>query len=170
MKSLKNGVPINNFMKQVFTLEITDKPRSMGNRLIERFFVKTIKTVRVPEGGGRVAVTFVNDREIRKFNKKYRKKDKVTDVVSLSYAGCERFPGDDLLGEIFISIDTAKKQAQEFKRTQSDELLFLFVHGLLHVFGYDHMKKAEREEMFARHGEIMGRDAGKWYQKKGKTK
>ena len=157
-------------MKQLFTLEITDRPGSIKNRLMEQFFAKTIKTVSVPEGGGRVAVTFVNDREIRKINKKYRKKDKVTDVVSLSYAGCQRFPGDDLLGEIFISVDTAKKQAQEFKRTQNDELLFLFVHGLLHVFGYDHMKKTEREEMFARHGEIMGCDAGKWYQKNGKTK
>ena len=122
---------------------------------------------------GVIQVTFVDDNEIQRINKLYRGFDKPTDVVSLSYiekgvglrdgvlmgAGdggnvengdpfIVGFPGDDLLGEIFISVDTAKRQAGEFGVTFSEEVRFLLAHGILHVFGFDHETDEDREAMF----------------------
>lgn len=65
------------------------------------------------------------------------------------------FGAENLLGEIIISIETAARQAREHKKTLKQELQFLFVHGLLHVFGYDHEKAAERKVMFDLQDEIL---------------
>lgn len=101
-----------------------------------------------------VELYFVNDAQIREINAKYRGVDKATDVVSLSYLQHEDFPQDNVAGEIFISVDTAKKQAEEDYGPLRDELLFLFVHGVLHIFGYDHETEEDRIEMFSLHEKI----------------
>lgn len=84
---------------------------------------------------------FCDNKKIRELNKHYRKKNKATDVLS--------FPFDDidLLGEIYISLEMAKKQAKEFKVSLKEEIVRLFVHGLLHLIGYDHNKKNDKELM-----------------------
>lgn len=84
-----------------------------------------------------ITCTLINDKLMQKINKQHRGQDKTTDVVSLCYLGDE-FPGDDMIGEIFISIDTAKKQAEKMKHDILTELKFLFVHGILHVLGHEH--------------------------------
>ncbi len=109
---------------------------------------------------GRIELSLVDDKTIRKINKKYRSKDVPTDVVSLSYIENApnrgvSFPVDDLIGEIFISVETAKKQADSDGRFLKDEVIFLFVHGLLHVFGFDHMKESDRKKMFGLQERIM---------------
>jgi len=101
-------------------------------------------------------LTLVSDREIHALNREYRGVDKPTDVLSFSYFNQERFPGDDVVGEIVISVSTARRQAKEHKKTLNQELQFLFLHGLLHVFGFDHLKKAERKKMFDLQDEIVG--------------
>ena len=107
------------------------------------------------EPRGVVELYFVNDAQIRKINAKYRDINKATDVVSLSYIQHEDFPQDNVAGEIFISVDTAIKQAEEDHHTLSDELLFLFVHGVLHIFGYDHETEKDRLEMFSLQEKII---------------
>ncbi len=110
----------------------------------------------------RIDLTIVNDQAIKKLNKEYRGKNKPTDVLSFSYIEENNsfknggFPQEDLLGEIAISIDTAKKQAKEHHKTLNEELQFLFVHGLFHVFGYDHEEEEERKEMFDLQDEVVG--------------
>lgn len=81
---------------------------------------------------------------VRKLNRNYRKKDKVTDVLS--------FPFDehDLLGEIYISLDRTVIQAHRFCIDARDEFRRLYIHGLLHLAGYDHIKKADRGVMAAK--------------------
>jgi len=82
-----------------------------------------------------------SDYAIRKLNRQYRKIDRATDVLSFPF-------GDpDLLGEIYISLQRAKIQAKRYGLTYNEELKRLFIHGLLHLMGYDHHKKAEREAM-----------------------
>lgn len=103
---------------------------------------------------GSVELYFIKDAKIRQINNKYRHINKPTDVISLSYLEKNDFPGENLLGEIFISLDTAKRQAQENGNTLKEEILFLFIHGLLHVFGYDHENKTKKEEMFGLHEKI----------------
>lgn len=104
---------------------------------------------------GHVCLNFVTDGVIQKINKKYRHLAKPTDVISLSYLEKAVFPGDDLLGEIFISVETAEKQAKEMKKSIEQELEFLFVHGVLHVFGYDHRTQREWKIMFELQNRVM---------------
>lgn len=90
-----------------------------------------------------ISIALLSPLEIKKLNKIYRHKDKVTDVLS--------FGLDDkhLLGEIVICVEQAKKQAQEKKQSLQSELKLLVVHGTLHLLGYDHeisAKEAERQE------------------------
>ncbi len=101
---------------------------------------------------GEVAVLFTNNKEIRVLNKKFRNIDKATDVLSFSQIEGD-FPdiNPDLLGDIVISAEKAKEQAEERGAEIIDEIAFLVIHGMLHLLGYDHLvssegKKAMREK------------------------
>lgn len=87
---------------------------------------------------GFLNVVFVDDEYIHILNKRYRNKDKPTDVLSFSYLGQNDNFDPDLIGEIYISVPTAKRQAKDVNWPLSNELNKLFVHGFLHIFGYDH--------------------------------
>ncbi len=97
-----------------------------------------------------ISLLITNDETIRKYNKEYRNKDKATDVLS--------FPLNDdfMLGDIAISFDTAKKQAEEMEIDIDREIAFLFIHGLLHLSGYDHELSEEDEKiMFTLQEDIL---------------
>ncbi len=87
-----------------------------------------------------VSIAFVNNKTIRFANRVYRGKDSVTDVLSFSL--------EKKSGEILISYSQAKKQAKEERHGVRDEISFLIVHGLLHLFGHDHEKPKEAKKMF----------------------
>jgi len=97
---------------------------------------------------GTINLVITDDTRIRKLNKKFRKKDKATDVLSFNIDDPE--DKDSVFGEIYISDETAKRQARQYGVTDREEYLRLVGHGLLHLFGYDHMKKNESEKMHAR--------------------
>lgn len=102
------------------------------------------------ENSYEISLLITNDEIIHQLNKEYRQKDKPTDVLS--------FPMNDdvMLGDIVISLDTAKKQAAEREINIDREVAFLFIHGLLHLLGYDHETCIEDEkEMFALQEEIL---------------
>jgi len=90
-----------------------------------------------------VSLVIVDDVEMKKINKKWRKKDKTTDVLSFSLA--------PEAGEIIISCERVKAQAKEFNATNKEELKRLFLHGILHLLGYTHkqMKKIENKILYA---------------------
>lgn len=90
---------------------------------------------------GSVNIIFSNDKEIKALNKNYRGKDKATDVLSFNMDS----PVDDdsVFGEIYLSIETASKQAKKLKVSLDEEYLRLICHGLLHLLGYDHKKKKD---------------------------
>ncbi|HLL24370.1 MAG TPA: rRNA maturation RNase YbeY [Kofleriaceae bacterium] len=95
-----------------------------------------------------VALRFCNDREIRVLNRDYRGKDKPTDVLAFAHReGPTAALHPNVLGDIVISVDTAKKQA---KRGLHAELLHLASHGLCHLLGYDHNTDEEEAAMNAR--------------------
>lgn len=86
-----------------------------------------------------LSVLFTEDGEMRELNHAWRGKDKPTDVLSFSaLEGAEQFSPGESLGDLVISIDTARRQAEERDLTLSAELLRLMIHGTLHLFGYDH--------------------------------
>lgn len=91
-----------------------------------------------------ISIVFVDDEKIRELNKKYRNKDKPTDVLSFNLG---KDPKNRIIGEIYISIPTAKKQSIENNKFLLDEIVFLSLHGILHILGYDHKHPWEKEEM-----------------------
>lgn len=97
-------------------------------------------------------LVLVNDSAQRKLNREYRNKDKTTDVLSFSYK-TDRF--SDLIGEIYISVPQARRQALEYGGGISDELLRLFCHGLLHVIGYDHDNPRSERAMFGKQNRYL---------------
>ncbi|WP_307892024.1 rRNA maturation RNase YbeY [Bacillus swezeyi] len=111
-----------------------------------------------------VSVTIVTNEEIQKINKEYRGKDYPTDVISFALEedgeGEVEIIGADMptvLGDIIISADKAKEQAEEYGHSLMRELGFLTVHGFLHLLGYDHMTEKEEKEMFTKQKELLNR-------------
>jgi len=99
---------------------------------------------------GQIDLILVDDKTIHAINLEYRKKDKATDVISFAYLDVtehEQSEGDVVVGDIFISIDTAHKQAKKKGHSWKREVEILFVHGLLHCLGFDHKNDKEEAEM-----------------------
>lgn len=101
-------------------------------------------------------VIIVDNDYIHRLNKEYRGIDRETDVISFALEDDKTFNLDiRVLGDIYISIDKAKSQSMEYNHSLQRELCFLAVHGMLHLLGYDHMKKEEEEVMFKLQEEIL---------------
>lgn len=90
-----------------------------------------------------INVILVSDYTIRKLNNEYRDRDSTTDVLSFP------FQDGDFLGEVYISLQRATIQARRFSCSYTDEVNRLFVHGMLHLLGYDHLNEKERKSMEA---------------------
>ena len=108
-----------------------------------------------------VDITIVTDDEIHALNRDYRNVDRATDVLSfaLDEDGGEPElvggPEVHLLGDIIISAETAARQAEEFGHGLEREIVYLAVHGLLHLLGYDHMQEEDKVIMRAKEEEAL---------------
>ena len=85
-----------------------------------------------------LSLVFIGDKLSQKLNKKYRKINKPTNILT--------FPLSKSAGEIFINLNLAKQQAPKFDRNYTSFIGFLLIHGLMHLKGYEHSSKMEREE------------------------
>ena len=98
-----------------------------------------------------LSITLTDDKNIHALNKKYRNIDRPTDVLSFAFRESEEpeilNAEVEILGDIIISLERAKIQAEEFGHSYLREIIFLEVHGLLHLLGYDHIEEDERAEM-----------------------
>lgn len=119
---------------------------------------------------GEVALTFVDDEQIHELNRDYRGIDRPTDVLSFAmndtiddeleivYAleeGEEMEEVPEVLGDIIISVSRAKLQSEEFGHSLEREIGFLFVHGFLHLLGYDHQDQAAEDEMMGKQEAVL---------------
>ena len=117
-----------------------------------------------------VSITLTNDENIHKINKQYRHVDKPTDVISFAFHESEepeilfdtvdksdKELSLDILGDIIISVERAKIQAEEYGHSFKREIVFLTVHGMLHLLGYDHMEETDRIEMEQEQDFIMNK-------------
>lgn len=106
-----------------------------------------------------VSITFTDNEGIRKLNKKYRNIDSATDVLSfplIDFDEEEPVLDSPMLGDIVISLERAKEQAEEFGHSFEREAAFLCVHSVLHLLGYDHVGSEEEElDMRQRQTAIM---------------
>lgn len=97
-----------------------------------------------------VSVTFVDDQYIHQLNLDYRGVDRPTDVLSFALDEGEEMPQvatEHVLGDVIISLETAKRQAEEYNHTLDREIAFLTVHGALHLLGYDHQTEEDTKLM-----------------------
>lgn len=114
-----------------------------------------------------MSVTLMDNEHIHEINKKYRGVDKPTDVISFAIEEDdpdevpiilpedEEFDIPKNIGDIMVSMDKVKEQAEYLGHSEDRELGFLVVHGFLHLNGYDHMKEEDEKEMFGLQREIL---------------
>ena len=102
-------------------------------------------------------VIIVDNPYIHKINKEYRNIDRETDVITFRLADYEEVvvDGTTILGDIYISLDKAHSQAEEYGHSYKRELSFLLIHGFLHLLGYDHMNPVDEKVMFKLQEEIL---------------
>jgi probable rRNA maturation factor len=125
-------VTVNHFYKSSLPKGVEKKAKKVVGKILR----DELRGVR-----GEVCVTFVDDREIRRLNKKFRKLDRATDVLSFETGESGE------LGDVVISVDTARRNAKRFGVTIGDEIRRLVIHGVLHLLGYDHDKKKDKAVM-----------------------
>lgn len=119
---------------------------------------QALKTLGI-EDDVEVSCILVDDERIHEINREYRHIDRSTDVISFAMEDNDQFYVEGMprtLGDIFISVDHAKKQAEEYGHSLRREMCFLFTHGILHLLGYDHMTDEQEKEMFGLQDEILG--------------
>ncbi|MBJ9988152.1 MULTISPECIES: rRNA maturation RNase YbeY [Paenibacillus] len=119
---------------------------------------------------GEVALTFVDDKQIHELNLEYRSIDRPTDVLSFAMNESldeeldivyeleedeELHDMPEVLGDIIISLDRAKAQSEEYGHSMEREIGFLFVHGFLHLLGYDHQDAESEAEMMGKQEAVL---------------
>ena len=113
------------------------------------------------ENSAQISVTFTDNEGIRALNREFRDIDKETDVLSfplVSFEGTDEPPVDDgenMLGDIVLSLEKAREQAEQFGHSVEREIAFLCIHSTLHLLGYDHMTEDEETEMRAKQREVL---------------
>ena len=128
-------------------------------RKMEQAAVYAVQLENLDEQRCELSVTFVDLDEIHELNKIHRGVDSPTDVLSFPQFEdvCEEAPeeGELCLGDVVICRDKAAQQAEEFGHSFEREMLYLFVHSVLHLLGYDHMEDDEKRVMRTREEKIM---------------
>lgn len=150
-------------------LEIYDDTKNVPEEKIK--LIKDILNfagsyLKLPENT-EMSVTLMDNEHIHEINKKYRGVDKPTDVISFAIEEDdpdevpiilpedEEFDIPKNIGDIMVSMDKVKEQAEYLGHSEDRELGFLVVHGFLHLNGYDHMKEEDEKEMFGLQREIL---------------
>ncbi len=148
----------------ILTIDFTDETNEVSaqhTELVEKLLQHAASIENI-EPETEVSVTFVTNEAIQDINREYRGKDQPTDVISfaleeqgegeieVTFEGMPR-----ILGDIIISTDRAKEQAEEYNHSFERELGFLAVHGFLHLLGYDHMEPEDEKVMFAKQDDIL---------------
>lgn len=152
---------VGKVMLHIDFLDETTEVKQEHIQLVEAL-LQHAATIENIEEGTEVSVTFVTNDAIQEINRDYRDKDQPTDVIS--FAMEELGDGEievviegmpRMLGDIIISTDRTREQADDFGHSFERELGFLAVHGFLHLLGYDHMNEADEKKMFGKQDEIL---------------
>uniref|UniRef100_A0A7C4YFI2 Endoribonuclease YbeY n=1 Tax=Caldisericum exile TaxID=693075 RepID=A0A7C4YFI2_9BACT len=140
-------------MKKQIHLEVVNRTRKFKVNvcLVKEVLAHIIKKLGIEEQVI-IDIAFVSRGEIRRLNKEYRKKDKVTNVLSFTL---EHRPKELVVGEIVVSLQKAQEEAKRYGNNFNEYVLFLIIHGFLHVLGLDHEEEEEREKMEKIEEEIL---------------
>ena len=143
-------------------MEDGEDPSAEYGETMGRALSLILESEGIDEDGAEVSVSFVSSENIRELNRDYRDVDSVTDVLSFpqfetvdELIEAEEDTGVAELGDVVICMDRAKSQAEEFGHPLKREVIYLFVHSILHLLGYDNMEEDEKKIMRAREEETM---------------
>jgi probable rRNA maturation factor len=119
----------------------------------------------VGESSADLCLSFVGDRLMRRLNRRYRDKDRSTDVLAFAAREAQMptvtRPAPRPLGDVVISVPTAIRQARREQRSLDEEIVALLVHGILHLCGYDHERSKEEALRMQRRERMVRRGLGK---------
>ena len=150
-------------------IEDEQKVLKLENKILENV-KRAIKLCLEMEGftyDGEVNVYFVDNERIRQINQQQREKDEPTDVLSFPMLDMieGQYELDDLdknletgaliLGDIVVSVEKAVEQSEKYDHSLLREIVFLIVHGLFHLLGYDHQDKAQEYKMFKKQDDVL---------------
>ncbi len=120
-------------------IDVVNLQRKIKIDIVEFRTFSQLTLTSVPEAfGKRFSVAFVSDDRMQQLNELFRGKDSTTDVLSFPHEPDDFDPDKDNIGDIVISVEQARKQAEENGLTLENEIKQLILHGLLHLCGYDH--------------------------------
>ncbi len=132
------------------------------SEIIEKIFIDMLTSENIPLSA-EASLVLMDNSDIRELNREYRNIDSATDVLSFPiYEDFElknikegNLPEEILLGDIVISLEKAEEQSKEFNHSFKREFMYLFVHGMLHLLGHDHLEEDEKKEMRSREEAIL---------------
>ena len=133
-------------------------------KIVEKVLHKCFEEEGILDSKLIITITFTTPEEIKKINKKYRKIDKATDVLSFQMFEKDEldekiknkdFLYEDVLGDIIISIEKVKEQAEEYGHSFERELSYMLVHGFYHLMGYDHIEEEDKKMMRPKEEKIL---------------
>ncbi len=126
--------------------------------LLEQAIKEAIQLSGGPEEA-EVSLMLVDDKRIHELNREYRGVDRSTDVLSFALQDETDEPDsefeDEMLGDIVISVERAREQAGDYGHSFEREIVYLAVHGTLHLLGYDHEEESDKQEMRSKEEEVM---------------
>ena len=148
----------------MYLIEITHEPDIVDTTAIDVHALERLAThaLRIEEtpAPAELSIVFVDDAAIQVLNRDYRATDAPTDVLSFAQGGGDEFATPEgaarHLGDVIVSVETARRQAAEFGLALNDEVAHLVVHGILHLLGYDHEDAADAETMRAHEDAALG--------------
>jgi probable rRNA maturation factor len=132
------------------------KDPGLRSTTLRALVVETLRLLGRPRAT--LSLVLADDDLVRALNRDYRESDKTTDVLSFGLADPRTLADPSarvFLGEIYISVETARRQARAARRPYAREMAHLAVHGILHLVGHDHAKGAERRRMRAEERRLL---------------
>ncbi len=149
----------------MYELEYLDiEENSEYENIIKKVLEKCFETEHLENSKLYVSITLTNPDNIHKINKEYRNVDKATDVLSFPMFTKEEidqkiekndFQHEDVLGDIIISIEKVKEQAQEYEHSFEREFAYMIVHGFYHLMGYDHIREEDKVIMRPKEEKVL---------------
>lgn len=131
----------------------------IDRQALERLAMRALETEQVPKPA-ELSIVLADDPTVHELNRTYRNTDAPTDVLSFSQLDGEQFTRPEgntqHLGDIVISVETAARQAAQYRQTLQQELEHLLVHGVLHLIGYDHETPEDAAAMQLQEDEVLG--------------
>ena len=145
-------------------IEYLDIEENKGyEKLIEKVLEECFNTENLEDFNVYISVTLTNPENIRRLNKEYRNIDKETDVLSFpmfeknEILNLKYIEYEEALGDIIISVDRVKEQAEEYGHSFERELSYMIVHGFYHLMGEDHIKDEDKKVMREKEEKVLGK-------------